>query len=153
LGDGELAYEALYALARSPAPNAADLIASILPTPLSRLAMRAYVMRTLLRGERRSAADDLIARLATAESATDRAMASFARVALGDVEVSSLIDDKDARIRRAAAMGAMARPFSKRIERALLERLVKESDSVTRQVLAAGLLNGDPDGLIKTTTL
>jgi len=153
LGDPELAYHAILALARSPAPNAGALIGSLLPTRSATLAVRAYVVRALVRGERAGSSDDVVLRLARSRSEADRARGSFARVGLGDADAEDFLDDKDGRIRRAAAMASMARPASRSLQRALLARLTKEEDPITRQVLAIGLYGGDPDGTVKTSTL
>ncbi len=153
LDDRELVYPALHALARSPAPNAGALIGGLLSTRLSPLAARAYVVRALVRGERSGASDDAVFRMSRSRVPGERALGVFARVALGDADAEAFFDDKDARVRRAAAMASMARPASKSVDRALLRRLVKEEDPITRQVLAVGLRGGDPDGLIKTSTL
>ncbi len=153
LGDPALAYEAIHALARSPAPNAGALIAGLLSTRPSTLGARAYVVRALLRGERSGSSDDAVFRLSSSQTPAERALGVFARVALGDADAGDLLDDKDVRVRRAAAMASMARPRSKRLERAFLERLAKEDDPITRQVLAIGLAGGDPEGIVKTSTL
>jgi hypothetical protein len=153
LGDRELAYLALSALARSPAPNAGALIGGLLPTRLASLAARAYIVRALVRGERSSSSDQAVFRLSSSRAGVDRALGVFARVALGDADARDFIDDKDARVRRAAAMASMAQQASPSLQRTFLARLAKEDDAVTRQVLAIGLLGGDPDGLVKTSTL
>jgi hypothetical protein len=153
LGDRELAYHALHALARSPAPNAGTLIGDLLKARRSPLAARAYVVRALVRGERSGASDDVVFDLSTSRVPTERALGVFARVALGDAEAESFIEDKDPHVRRAAAMAAMARPSSKSLERAFLGRLSKEDEPIARQLLAVGLAGGDPDGTVKTSTL
>jgi cellulose synthase operon protein C len=156
LADPELAYYALSALARSPAPNAGELIGGLFPTRLATLAARAYVVRALVRGERTGSSDDAVKRLASSPTANLRALGVFARVALGDADAEAFLDDKDARIRRAAAMGALANANTAEGSdnpSVFLKRLAREEDPITRQVLAFGLLGGDPDGLVKTETL
>lgn len=153
LGDPELAYYALHALARSPAPNAGELVGGLLATPQVTLAARAYVVRALMRGERRSASDDAVFRLARSRVPAERALGVFARVALDDAAATDFIDDADARVRRAAVMASTARRPSPALTRALLARLAKEEDAVTRQVLALALGGGDPDGAVKTSFL
>src|SRR5205085_672313 len=104
--------------------------------------------RALVRGERIGSSDEVVGRLAASRTPTERALGVLARVALGDADAESFLEDKDARVRRAAAMGAMARPATSsqpgqngtRAERAFLARLAKEDDAITRQVLAVGLL-------------
>jgi len=153
LDDRELAYAAMHALARSPAPNAGELIGGLLSSKLSTLAARAYVVRALVRGERSGSSDDAAFRLSSSRSPGERALGVFARVALGDADAEAFLDDKEARVRRAAVMASMAKPQSKSIVRASLARLAKEDDPITRQLLAIGLAGGDPEGMVKTSTL
>jgi HEAT repeat protein len=153
LADRELTYLALEALARSPAPNAGALLDALLPTRLRTMAVRGYVVRALVRGERTSASDEAIRELAGSRDKNERALGAFARVALGDTDAESLLDDGDPAVRRAAAMGSFARPPSKALERALLEHVAKEKDAITRQVLAGGLRGGDSAGYVKTSLL
>lgn len=155
LGDNELAYHAIAALSRSPAPNASALIGGLLPTRLSSYAVRAYVVRALVRGERLSSSDEAIFRLAGSAQPAERALGVFAKVALGEATVAQHIDDKDARVRRAAAMGSLAVPERDAAERnrMLIRRLTREDDPITRQVLSIGLLGGDPDQTMTTSTL
>jgi HEAT repeat protein len=150
LGDGELAYEAMLALARSPAPNAGALIDAIFSTRLASLAARAYVVRALVRGERSSRADDSLVRLSKSAIPKERALGVFGRIALGDANAGDFLADPDPRVRRAAASAWLAR---RRHPERLLERLAKEKDAPTRELLGAALLAGDPDGLIKTSML
>ncbi|MBX3228878.1 MAG: HEAT repeat domain-containing protein [Labilithrix sp.] len=155
LGDPELAYLAVLALARSPAPNASALVGGLLPTRLASLAVRAYVVRALVRGERLSSSDDAIFKLARSAQGHERALGVFAKVALGEADVDAFIDDKDPRVRRAAAMGSLAVPARDAADRdrALIRRLGHEEDPITRQVIAIGLLGGDPDAKVTTSDL
>lgn len=153
LDDAELGYHALEALARSPAPNVRTLITKLLSTRRSSLVARAYIVRALVRDERDRDSEKLVFQLQSSRASSERALGVFARVALGDADARAFIDDGDPAVRRAAAMASMARPSSRRLERALLERLLKEEEPSTRNVLAIGLVGGDPDGLVKTSTL
>lgn len=146
LGDRENAYLALASLARSPAPNAGALLVGLLGTPSATLAARAYVVRAAVRGDRPD--DGAVFRLATSSSPTVRAVGVFARVALGKDDADTHLRAADMRIRRAAAMGALARPRT-----SLLGALATERDAATRTVLAVGLNEGDPDGVLTTTAL
>ncbi len=156
--DPRLGGDAVQAIARSPnvgAMGALERISRERSAPLRRLAVRGYVLRSLLRGERSNAIDGVIAALAASRDATDRAVATFAGVALGRALASASLDDRDAAIRRAAAMGTLAgydaRALPARDE--LLSRLARETDDATRAVLAIGLLGGDPHALVPTFTL
>ena len=147
LADRESAYLALSALARSPAPNAGALVVGLLAnTSIATLAARAYVVRAFVRGERPD--DGAVFRLAEAKTPTERAVGIFARVALGADDVDQHLGDRDVRVRRAAAMGALARPRD-----ALLRHWNREKDAATRTILAAGLVDGDPDARLENTAL
>jgi HEAT repeat protein len=150
LGDRDLAYEALLALARSPASNAGALVEAIFATRLASLAARAYVVRALVRGERSSRADDAIVRLSRSASSKDRALGIFARIALGDAKADDFLDDRDPRVRRAAASAWLS---TRRRPSRLLERHAKETDAGVRELLGAALVAGDPTGIIKTSML
>ncbi|MBS2018782.1 MAG: HEAT repeat domain-containing protein [Deltaproteobacteria bacterium] len=152
LADPAFGYEAALALARSPAPNAGTLVAALMTGKNATLGVRAYVTRALVRGERSSAGDSVLARLAASRDGRERALGVFSLVALGDAKAETHIGDPDPRVRRAAAMGTLRRP-SKSDRRALLARLPNEPDAATRQVLAIGLLDGDPEAELTTTLL
>jgi len=155
LADPGLGYQAALALARSPAPNAGEIVSSLASGKTATLGVRAYVVRALVRRERSAAGDAVVSRLAASKDGRERALGVFARVALadaGDSELEAFLADPDPRVRRAAAMGTLARP-SAASHRALLARHAKEPDPSTRQVLAIGLLGGDPEGAVTTTAL
>ncbi len=153
LADPQLGYNAMLALARSPAPNAMALVTTLAGAKSTAgLGVRAYVVRALVRGERSDAVDDLLIRLLASKEGRERALGAFGRVALGKAAAAPLLDDPDPRVRRAVAMASLAKP-DRAVQRVLLERAVKERDEATRQVLAIGLVGGDPDGLVTTTSL
>jgi len=152
LGDPTLGYHAAVALARSPAPNANDLLTDLVGGKHAALGVRAYIVRALARSERSATGDKALAQLAASPDGRQRALGVLGRVALGMDDAEAFLADPDARVRRAAAMGSLAKP-SARSSRALLARMVKERDLATRQVLAIGLLGGDPEGHVTTTTL
>jgi hypothetical protein len=156
--DPRLGGDAVQALARSPnagAMAALERIALERSAPLRRLAVRGYVLRSYLRGDRSSAIDGLIEQLRASSDASDRAVATFARVALGRAPASASLDDRDASVRRAAAMGTLAGYDGRSLPAAgdLLARDTREPDEPTRAVLAIGLLGGDPQALVPTFTL
>ena len=153
LADPQLGYFAALALARSPAPNAMQLVTQLAAAKgTAALGARAYIVRALVRGEHSDGGDEILTRLAASQDARERALGSFGRIALGRVTAASVLADADPRVRRAAAMASLAHPTNA-TSRALLERLGSERDEATRQVLAVGLLGGDPDGLLTTTWL
>jgi HEAT repeat protein len=152
VADPTSGYEAALALARSPAPNALDLVTALASGKHATLGVRAYVVRALVRGERRAAADDVLRGLSASKDGRARALGVFGSVALGEASVEASLGDPDARVRRAAVMGTLARPSSKTSE-LLLSRIAKEPDPVVRQLLALGLVDGDPKGIVTTTAL
>jgi len=151
LADPVFGYEAALALARSPAPNASELVAGLTTGPHAALGVRAYVVRALVRGARDGKADGAVERLLASKDGAARALGAFATVALGG-DAGSLLADGDVRVRRAAALGVQARPSAK-TDHLLLARLAVEKDAATRQVLASGLAGADPDALVTTTQL
>ena len=82
----------------------------------------------------------------------DRAVGLPALVALGRVSFSSALDDPDPAVRRAVAVTANAvDPIA--AHKAMLAKSSAEKDAITRVVLAGGLADGDPDGMVTTVTL
>jgi HEAT repeat protein len=83
MADPTFGYFAALALARSPAPNAMQVITTLASAKsTAALGVRAYVVRALVRGERNDAGDELLARLAASKDGRERALGSFGRVAL-----------------------------------------------------------------------
>jgi len=153
MADATFGYFAALALARSPAPNAMQVILSLANAQrTAALGLRAYVLRALVRGERNEAAENLLVRLAASKDGRERALGTFSRVALGGLSVDATVTDTDPRVRRAVAMASLSRPIAGS-SRALLRQLATERDEPTRQVLAVGLRDGDAEGLLTTTWL
>ena len=154
--DPKLGGDAVHALARSPNAHAmATLERLAKERPLRRLAVRGYVARAVLRGERSSELDGVIDELRTSTDGASRALAAFARVALGRDGVGDWLGDRDAAVRRAAAMGALATYDGHTLPSAdaLLRQYVREPDEATRTVLALGLLGADTSALVPTRSL
>jgi hypothetical protein len=147
--DRSLEGDAVDALARSPSPAASDALERM-ASSAPRLVGRAYLVRRFVRGERRAGLDRWLERLAASRDARDRAVGVQALVALGSRPLAAALADPDARVRRAAAMGA---PPNAASHAALLARFAVERDEATRIVLAAGLAGGDPDGVVPTNVL
>ena len=118
-----------------------------------RLAGRAYFVRRAVRGERSARGDALLATLAASGDGSDRAVGVEALVALGELGLVHALQDRDPRVRRAAAMGAIALGHAESTTAALTGRLAVEPDETTRYVLAVGLRDGDREGSVPTTTL
>jgi len=97
--------------------------------------MRAYLVRRSVRGERSVALEALPGTLAASADPVDRALAAQVQVALGLRPLASALGDPDARVQRAAAMGALALAPSQR-EVALAGGLPVVRDEAARQVLA-----------------
>jgi HEAT repeat protein len=153
VADRTLQGDAACAMARSPSAAAMAAIEAIARTSSTRrVAARAYLVRRLVRMERSAPLDALVERLAGSSDARDRAVGVEALVAFGERPVAPSLRDADARVRRAAAMGALAR-WDSTSRSALLARMGVESDEVTRQVLGLGLIDGDADGAVTTAEL
>ncbi len=152
LQDDGLAYEGLLALARSPAEDATHLLAALMAGPRRDFAVRAYVTRALVRGERSRTADEAIGKMAVSSAVRDRALGVFARVALGQDALDGHLRDREARVRRAAAMGALANP-SCDTEKILLSRFSTETDALTLVALASGFSRGDAAAIVPTSRL
>jgi HEAT repeat protein len=155
-GDPVLGGDAVHAIARSPnAAAMATLERLALTRPLRRLAVRGYVVRALLRAERSSALDEVVDALRASTDSADRALAAFARVALRREDARAGLADRDAAVRRAAAMASLASydGHTLPVANALLRRYTGEPDESTRAVLAIGLIDGDPDAIVPTRAL
>jgi hypothetical protein len=143
------------ALARSPCPAAMAAIEAMMTAPTTRrLAARAYFVLRAVRGERSPRGDTLLGALAASGDGAERALGVEALVALGERPLARALEDRDPRVRRAAAMGSLAQGNAgARNADALTARLAVEQDETTRQVLAVGLQEGDPGGAVSTATL
>ena len=145
--------DATAAIARSPSAAATPALEALALAPATRrLAARAYFVRRYTRGERRASLDGLLEAMAVSHDAPARAIGIEALVALGERPLAGALGDADARVRRAAAMGAMGR-WSARSRDALLEGLAVEKDPATREVLAFGLVDGGADARVPTQGL
>jgi hypothetical protein len=135
------------ALARSPNPGAMRALEAFPGDgPNRRLVLRAYFARRYLRGERSARLDALLDTLSRSADPLDRAVATEALVALGQRGLDAGLADPDPRVRRGAAMGALARGDA--WSEATLARVSAESDDATRVVLAAGwMLRDDRAGV------
>ncbi len=154
--DPRLGGDAVQAIARSPNEDAGHAIERLSKErALRRLAVRGYVVRVLLRGEHSSVLDEVIEALRASADSADRSVAAFARVALGRANPESYLEDRDAAVRRAAAMGALSGYDGRTLRSAdaLLSRYSREPDDATRAVLAIGLLDGDPRAIVPTLSL
>jgi HEAT repeat protein len=153
--NGALHSDVASAIARSPAPNAMTAIEAMAvaaPAATKRLGVRAYVVRFLARGAKSDRMEELASRLAASSDAQDRGVGVGALVALGRRALDEALADKDARVRRAAAVASLVDPRPATFA-TLLARLATEKDDATREVLAIGMLDGDPDGRVPTLTL
>jgi HEAT repeat protein len=152
--DASLHSDVVSAIARSPSPSAMSALESLAAAPsMGRMALRAYLVRALTRRETSAKLDALLERMATSSDGSDRAAAVATLLALGRRDLEGALRDKDARVRRAAAMATLA-PGSRPVWRAtLLSALAAETDDATRVALAAGLIDGDPEGRVTTRAL
>ncbi len=154
--DPRLGGDAVLAIARSPNASATATLERLAGVrAMRRLAVRGYVLRELLRHERSGALDRAIDDLHDSHDSADRALATFARVALGREDAARALEDRDPAVRRAAAMGTLSRWDGRTLpeSQTLLRRWARETDEPTRVVLALGLLDGDPGALVPTLGL
>jgi hypothetical protein len=143
--------DAADALARSPSGEAMPQIESMAAIPsMRRLAVRAYIVRAIVRGERSGRMGHTLESMADGDEPNDRALGGFGLVALGARSLTRVLADRDARVRRAAAMASLAQGDADS-RATLLARREREEDPVTRTVLGIGLLDGD--SLDQMTTL
>jgi hypothetical protein len=148
-----LAGDAASALARSPSSAAMAALQALGSAPATRrLAARAYFVRRWTRGERSEQLDSLLTELAASSDAGDRAVGVQALVAFHELPLAGSLRDPDARVRRAAALGALGEPIS-RTGAVLVARLAVEPDAATRQVLSIGLLDAVSARAVPTSTL
>ena len=151
--DPALQGDAMCALARSPSVAAAPALEKLAATPsMRRMAARAYFVRRLVRSQRSALLDDLLRAFSRSDHPLDRAIGVQALVALGEIPLERGLRDSDARVRRAAAMGALTH-WNEATRWSLLARIATEPDQATRQVYAIGLLGGDPQGILSTADL
>jgi hypothetical protein len=142
-GDPVLAGAAAQGLARSPSESAIAAIEELGTRGASRrLAGRAYFVRRYTRGDRSHRLDAILDELGRSTDGRDRAVALEAKVALGEIPIEAAWLDRDVRVRRAAALGAMGR-LDGSVATVLLQRLAIEPDEATRVVLAGVLALGD----------
>ena len=152
VGDPWVGGDAACAIARSPSAAAMSAIEELAKAQATRrLAARAYFVRRFTRGERSARLDALSRSLRTSDDARDRALGMQMAIALGEAAMSEGLADRDARVRRGAAMAVLAAPNDARA--ALLARLPLERDAATRVVLAAGLSDGDPGADVPLSAL
>lgn len=158
--DSTIRYEAIHAMARSPHPSAATAIEQLLTSPpgipkgpevdaTRRLAARAYLVRAIVRGDRSSRADEAIHALYTGSDPTGREVATLCEVALGLATLEERLASSDARVRRAAVMGALALD-PKKTRAALYPHVAKDPDARVRELATIALV-GDPEGPLPIT--
>lgn len=153
--DARLDGDAAHALGHSANPAALGVLEKWVGASdpaKRRLALRAYVMRAASRGVRSDVALAAIERAAMSRDPRDHALGVFALVVLGKRSLEDALAEQDPKVRRAAAMASLAVDREEH-RQLLLARIAKEPDAVTRQVLAIGLLEGDPRGVLTTLML
>jgi HEAT repeat protein len=134
--DARLASEAADALAHSPASAALSGIVRLGAAQRTRrLALRAYFVRRSVRDERSPELDALLDATAAAVDPVDRAVATQVRVGFGLEKLAVALGDRDVRVQRAGAMGALSLSAETRA-RIAAEGLPRVHDEATLQVLA-----------------
>jgi hypothetical protein len=151
--DSRTRAEAMDALARSPSGNAMPSLERLAMVPaLRRDAVRAYVVRALVRGETSDGMNRRLDALASAADPRDRAVGVFGRAALGRGDATAAMDDPDPGVRRAAYAAALGRGRAD-ARVSLLARRAREEDPAARAVLGGALTQGDPEGVLSTREL
>jgi hypothetical protein len=144
----DVSADAALALALAPGAEARRAVESLLGDPARRaLGVRAAIVRTLSTGDRPSGLAAAVAAL----PASERALAAFVAVALGDraVDDPALLADDD--VVAAVARAALARPDG---ELALLgPALAASSPGPRRDALGVALLASPADAPVSTSTL
>lgn len=152
--DPTLETDIAQAYARSPSAGAMSALEKMASIPSKkRLALRAYFVRRYLRSETSDRLDGMLNDAARSKDPKDRAVAVPALVTLGKTSFASALDDPDPGVRRAVAMTALAQDDLHAANKALLAKHAAEKDAVTKAVLSGGLRDGDPDGVVTTSTL
>jgi hypothetical protein len=145
--------EAAQALGRMRSAHAEPWIVAMLRSrEVQRLGARAYVLRVLRGAPRLDEAERLLARLASAADVESRAVGVFGRVALGLDGPKSGLDDKDARVRAAAAMATRGKRDAD-LREDLLARALLEKDPAARTSFFSALETGDPKGIVPSPLL
>ena len=155
-----LSGDAAHALARSPKREALALLDKALADPgARRLAVRASLVRALVRGDRSPLFLRTIGQMAQSRDGGERALGVFARLTLGDGSLEKELADPDPRVRKSAALAAQSDLLHAsdrargRARTALLARFGVERDAATRTALLAGLAFGDEVGQVTTLEL
>jgi HEAT repeat protein len=149
--DADVGSDAARAIAASPNAGAIVVIEKMIADKsVSRLGVRAYVVRLAIAGESSNLATDAIDALAQSRDGNERALGIFAQLMAGRGDLETALEDKDARVRRAATVATLdARYENKR--KILLDRLPREHDEGVRALAAIGLL--DPNARARVPTL
>jgi len=149
-----LSGDAAHALGRSPIRGATATLDRALGDPATRrLAVRGALVRALVRGDKSAVFTRTIDQMARSRDGAERALGVFARLALGDGSLEKELGDPDARVRRSAALAALAEPGGSRSAGKVLARFTVERDPLTRTALLAGLVSGDDEGQVTTLEL
>ncbi len=132
------AWDAAFALARTPGSDARRALEGALSTPaLARLAARAGVVRELALGDGPGRLGDALASLFGSSDPADRAAGAFGLAVLRKTSFTELVASRDLVIVRAAARASLL--LGPDETRALATRLSTERDAPTRTALAIAL--------------
>ncbi|MGH7328915.1 MAG: HEAT repeat domain-containing protein, partial [Polyangiaceae bacterium] len=149
--DPALASDVAHAIATSPNTEAMRVIEkTIADAKTSTLGVRAYVARNHATGEKSAPAEDAIDSLRGSRDGSRRALGVFAALVTGKGDLDTALNDRDARVRRAAVLAMQDARFAGDRKK-LYDRLPKETDEATRELSAILLL--DPDARSHVSTL
>jgi len=144
------AWEAAFALARSPGDQANRALESALSNPaLARLAARAATVRALAIGQTPTGLEATLRSLLASNEPADRAAGAFGLAALRKVSMAELVASRDPVVVRAAARASL--PLGGEAAKAIADRLAVETDGATRNALAIALA-GPTEALAAVST-
>ncbi|MEO7113247.1 MAG: hypothetical protein ABI183_22600, partial [Polyangiaceae bacterium] len=143
--------DAARAIAASPNAGALRIIEKMIADKsVSRLGVRAYVVRLADTGESSSLADDAISVLAKSHDGNERALGIFAQLLASHGDLDAALNDKDARVRRAAEQAMLDARYDEK-RKIMLDRLPAEKDEGARELAFIALL--DPNLRSRVPTL
>jgi hypothetical protein len=149
---GPHADDAVYALALSPAREAADVLTALLSVPAARRrAARAAILRRAALGANHApeGLDGVLETLVTSRSAADRSVGAFGQALVSSERARALLEHRDPALVEAAARAAFAAGAAPEAAR----RLVGLTGGPTRSQLALALVHADARSVVPTRTL
>ena len=151
--DPAVASDVAHAIATSPNSDAMRVIEKMIAdAKTSTLGIRAFVARNRATGDKSAAAEDAIESFRASRDGSRRALGVFASLMTGGGDLRAALDDRDARVRRAAVLAMQDARFAS--DRKILhDRVSKETDEPTRELSAILLLDANARTHVPTLAL